>query len=64
MLEPVIAKAPVRAARLERLGRIEPAAVAAPTLAMQAGSAVEQVLDAIDIVLAATLTSFFNAVRK
>lgn len=64
MLEPVIAKAPVRAPRLERLGRIEPAAAAAPTLAMQAGTTAAQVLDAIDIVLAATLKSLFNAVRS
>jgi hypothetical protein len=64
MLEPLIARAPARAARLERLGRIEPAAAAKPGLAMQAGDAAAQLIDAIDIVLAATLSSFFKAVRK
>ena len=64
MLEPVIAKAPMRTARLERLGRIPPAAAASPSLAMQAGTTAAQVLDAIDIVLAATLKSLFNAVRS
>jgi hypothetical protein len=63
MLDPIEARVPQRSVRLERLGTIGGAVAAeAPSGTLQ--GTVLQALDALDIVLAATLQSLFNVCKR
>ena len=65
MLDPVIARVPVRGkSRLEFLGRIEPAVRAGTGAAALSKGGVPKILDTLDIVLATTLQALFTAIKR
>ena len=64
MLEPIHARVPQRAVRLERIGTRGGAARAAAPPAGKLQATVLQALDALDIVMAATLQTLFNVCKR